>query len=282
MVVGTLKNYILSEGNIGEFGIRVLKLDSSDFVELEISSNGKIIVRKKMDSFEEAKKFIRDMINKNVRNKDQKPEKKFNLKDRKEARINSDDPKAFNSDSPSTTPFMGDGPGGLLHHMEVMRDRKKRPFNKKKRRSEWTQPNGEEGGYFQLSRWGPENGPSRDSGPDRPGFDNALHKERDGFRQPLPTDEDSIERMRHPERFPAANYDPIGIYDKNSEQYLSDKNRKDIENKKQNRIQNLDSKDKYTIIINDKGKRKKLVDLTFQDATEKSRLYPGAKIVKQK
>jgi len=282
MIVGTLKNYILQEESVEGYKIRVMRLDSSDFVELEIKKDDAVVVRKRMDNLEKAKQFIKNLKNKFKKNPSNK---KFNLKNNKEARINSDNPKAFAPGSPSEQPFMGDGPGGLLNHIKVLKDKKKNPYNRRNKRTrgreKWDETSGrEKNDQFQLSRWGPENGPSRDSGPDRDGFERALEKEREGHRPALPKGEDSIDLMENPD-----NYNPI--YDSGypgdriTEQDVNQKTKHREIKQRQKQLQDINEKDMYMVVYRDSGEKRKLVDLTFQDATEKLRKHPGAKIVKQ-
>lgn len=279
MIVGTLKNYILREESIGEYKIRVMRLDSSDSVELEVKKDGGLVVRKRMDNIEDAKKFLKRLRDKFKKSPDTK---KFNLKDRKEARINSDNPKAFLPGSPSENPFMEEGPGGLLQHMERMR--KKKPFNKKRRRTrqrdKWDETSGRENDdQFQLSRWGPENGPSRDSGPDRDGFDRVLEKGRNEGRRPaIPKGEDSIDLMKNPDDYNPI-YDEGYPGDRQTEQDVRDKTRNRKSKEKQKALQ--DKKEMYTVIYRGKNGVRKFVDLNFQEALEKSKMAPGSEIVKQ-
>ncbi|MFW5890709.1 MAG: hypothetical protein ACOCUI_00655, partial [bacterium] len=202
--MGKLNNYILHKESINDYDIKIMRLDYSDSVELEFSKNNKIIVKKRMEDLDAAKKFLNKIKNK-FRNNDKN--KKFNLKKKKEARINSDDPKAFSRNSPSEYPFMNSGPGGLLSHIEL----KKRQYdrnkdNRTRGRKKWhSTEGGEKKDDYQLSRWGPESGPSRDDGSDRPGFKQITNEE--GYRPPIPKGEDSIDLAKNPDE-----YNPIYDY----------------------------------------------------------------------
>lgn len=283
MIVATLKDHILQEESVEGYKIRVMRLDSSDEVELEIKDDKGLVVRKKMENLEKAKQFVRKLRNKF---KNKRGNKKFNLNEKK-ARINSDDPKAFQSGSPSENPFASEGPGGLLQHMQLMR-KKKKPYNKKRKkrrtrkREKWDDTSGRENDYFQLSRWGPESGPSRDSGPDRDGFDQALEKGRNEGRRPaLPKGEDSIDLMKNPKEYKPM-YDSGYPGDRETEQDLVDKQRHREHKRHIERAREVSNEDRYVLLFIDRGKRNKITGLTFQEAAEKAKHFPGARIVKQK
>jgi len=280
MIVVALKDYILHEEVLGGYKIRVLRLDTSNAVELEVERDSRLMVRKKMDSLEKAKRFL-DKIREKFK---KKPDgNKFNLKDKKEARLNSDNPKAFLPGSPSENPFQDNGGGGLLDHVQRLKDTKN-PYNRKRRRkptrqrAKWDETSGgEKDDGIQLSRWGPENGPSRDSGPDRPGFERALGNENEGSRPPIPTGEDSIDVAKNPQDY-KTNYDAGYPGDRDTEQDVEDKARHRKSLEKQKELQRR--KETFTVIYEQGGEKEKVVNLTLQEALRRSRMYPGSEIVK--
>jgi hypothetical protein len=294
MLVLSLKSYILHEESCEDHDIKVMRLDSSDAVELEIKKNNNTIVRKKFDNLDIARKFIQKIKNK-FRKKDNG--KTFNLGKTKEARLNSDNPKAFSDGSPSENPFMSSGPGGFLDHVEKLK-KKKNPFNLKNKkpkgdgvakpsggytgeREKWDSTNGSDrDDGMQLSRLGPEGGWSRDNGPDRPGFQDALRERGEGSREKIPVGEDPIDVMKNPHEY-KVNYDAISPGDRQTYQDIEEDRKQQKMKREQKDIK--DKPERYYITYYDSsGNSKKIMDLTMQDAVQQSKQFPGAKITREK
>jgi len=270
MIVGTLKNYIIHEESLGNFTLRIVGEDGKTSFNFEIEKDGKIIAKKKFKTPEDAEEFFLDMLEKSKN-------KKFNLND-KTARINSDNPKAFSPGSPSENKYTSEGPGGLLTHYP----KKKKPFNRKNRqRTKWDESSGREDPNFQLSRVGPETGLGRDDGTDRTGFDEALRKEHDGQRPPIPLDEDSIDVSKNPDRYNPL-YDNAYPGDRTTEQDIEQKRIDKSKQERQNEIRLKDQFDRYVIEYDDNGQQKIIKNLTFEEAISLSKGKMKSKILKQR
>ena len=279
MRIGIIKQYLLKEANIDKFTVRLIA-DKKVFA-LEIERDNSIIFKENFDNIESANVFFDLIFKKSYSN--------FNLR---KARINSDDPKAFRKDSPSENFGIAyDGGGGFLNHIKKVRDdfrsrknRKNKPKENPINNDGWDAPSNKDDKNYQLTKIGPPAGQiSRDDEKNRPGLaDNDTWKQRstEGTRPNIPTDEDSIERMRHPERYDSSAYRgpdtnpsaPSEIGDNHQEKLTKDKIREQQDQVHQ----------KFTIVFEKGGKTQEIPNLTYEKAIQISEQYPACVIRKMK
>ena len=283
MIIGVTKEYLLKEAKIDEFNVRLVK--DKNLIALEIESDNSIVFKKNFDNIKSASSFFNSIFQKSD----------FNLR---KARINSDDPKAFRSDSPSSNLWQGrytspmDGGGGtLINEIRKVRDntrnkvknRKNKKNKNEQRENSWDLPSGKEDKNYQLTKIGPPGGQiSRDDETNRGGLadaDNWKQRSKEGTRPNIPTDEDSIERMRHPERYNDPNYRGPDT----RPQFPSEAENKYKENLTKDKIKGDQDQIRdqiYTVIYEKNGKTQEIPNLSYEKAIQISEQYPACVIRK--
>jgi len=106
-----------------------------------------------------------------------------------------------------------------------------------------------------------------------------MGTEQEGARPSLPTGEDSIDVMKNPNDYNPI-YDSGYPGDRTTWQDVEDDRRHNKQLKNQETIQK--GKETFKLLVNNKGDEEDLMNLTFQEAIQKSRMYPGSKIVREK
>lgn len=248
MRIGILKSYILHKESKKNTDFYILKIDSSDEVLLQAEKNNKLLVSKRLSNIEKAKKII-------------------------EAVVGRDQPRAFDKDSPSNSPFSNNGGGGLLEHVENQSDKneelknrknklkKTKQKNKSRNRENWHDPDGNDESYYSLVSV--EFG--RDYSKDEDGFDNALEDKPNGMRPEKPKSEFSPDIQEKPQEY-KPNYDHS--YGTDNPQNYEDRAKKNIEKSYNLRKERQKEKEQFIVYYEENGQEKQSRPVSLEDANK--------------